>query len=157
MTKSEIIENVDKFLTPYEWILLSDNDTVSMVGPGVLPEYFKNLQDMAINYHCWDYDPKFANNSQYSVNDVIFDNVTLPGLIVNFNAQKMYPIGRLFKSEMILIGSDAAHNGDCNIITSCEQLIEQNNLHTVYGRAIADHYGFERYNHRLYMVWGRND
>jgi hypothetical protein len=149
---------VDKFMTPYDWIILSDNDVVSFVAPATLPDYYEKLnKSYGINYHCWDSDPKFKNNSKYTVSDVVFDSVILPGLIVNFNSHKMYPVGKLFRGEMILMGSDNCHNGDCNPVYTCEQLIEQNDIHTVYKMAIADHWGHEQFKYKTYMIWGRND
>lgn len=155
---TEIELNVDKFRTIYDWIILSEHDDVSMIATGDLPDYYESLtKSFAINYHCYDYDPKFKNNPRYTVCDVIFDSPQLNGLLVNFNAQKMYPIGKIYNGEMIVIGSDFKHNGDCNVITSCEQLVEQNNLHTVYKMAICNHYGYDIFNHNIFMVWGRND
>lgn len=154
----EIETGVDKYLTPYDWIILSDNDIVSMIAPGILPEYYEKLQkSYGINYHCYDYDPKFAEVDGYTVCDVVFDGVELPGLIVNFNAHKMYPLGKMFRGEFIIMGNDFEHNGDCNPIYSCQQLIEQNNIHTVYKMAVSDHWGHEQFNHNNYMIWGRND
>jgi hypothetical protein len=37
---------------------------------------------------------------------------------------------------MILIGDNDQHNGDCNPIESCEQLIIQNKITKVYSTAI---------------------
>lgn len=144
-------------MTPYEWIILSDCDVVSMIAPAVLPEYYNNLRSLGIDYHSYDYDPKFNNNHEYTVGDVIFDGMVLSGLLVNFNAQKMYPIGKIHTGQMIICGSDRAHNGDCNVVTSCEQLIEQNNIHTVYGQMTANHNGYNKLDHTVYLVWGRND
>jgi hypothetical protein len=154
----EIELDVDKFAIPYEWIILSDNDSSSFIAPGILPEYYQQLRkSYGIDYKCYDYDPKFRNIENYVIKDVIFDSVDISGLIVNFNCHKMYPIGKIFSGEMILIGSDNRHNGDCNPILDVQQLIEQNNIHTVYRKAIATHYGHEQFNYKTYMVWGRND
>ena len=42
------------------------------------------------------------------------------------------PSGKMHKGILILRGDDKEHNGDCNPITSVNQLIEQNEIETVY-------------------------
>ena len=64
----------------------------------------------------------------------------------------MWPLGKLFKNrEFILIGDDEGHNGDCNPITSCEQLVKQNNIVEVYDTRII-----KRWQGQYYIVHGIN-
>lgn len=137
---------------PYDWIMESDWDNVSLVAPADLPWEYENISRMGISYHCYDIDPRYSSYETYTICDPIFDPVTLSRCIVNFNAQKMYPIGKVYKGEFIIVGSDTMHNGDCNVITSCEQLIEQNELHTVYKKL-----EIPTNRNTFYFVWGEND
>ena len=155
---NNILDNVDKYQTVYDWIILSDCDQVSIVAPGTVPDYYNKLYpSYGITVRYYDYDPKFTDVDNFTICDVVFDRPTLTGLIVSCNAQKMYPLGRLYQGEFIIIGTDANHNGDCNPVTSCQQLIEQNNISTVYKQARATHSGHERFTYTTYIVWGTND
>lgn len=136
----------------YNWLINSDWNHVDYVAPGVLHDRFYLVPDVGITYTCYDSDPRFKNNKDYKVCDVIFDPVSLGETVINFNAHKMYPIGKVHKGEFIITGTSLAHNGDCNVISSCDQLIEQNLLHTVYKKA---HIPTNRLEY--FMVWGRND
>lgn len=140
------------YQTPFDWIIESEWDNVSFVAPAELPWEYHDLPKLGINYCCYDIDPVYSDYEYYRICDPIFDPVDLAHFIVNFNAQKMYPIGKLYKGEFIIVGSDIAHNGDCNIITSCEQLIEQNMLHTVF-----DKKSIVTNRCTYHFVWGRND
>lgn len=138
--------------TLYQWLIESDWDSVSYVAPGMLPEEFYRIRSMGINYTCYDIDPRFKNNPDYKVCDVIFDHVDIGTQIINFNAHKMYPLGKVHNGEFMIAGTSFGHNGDCNVISSCDQLIEQNELHTVYRTAHVPTNRIE-----YFMVWGRND
>lgn len=137
---------------PFGWILESDWDFAHLVAPADLPSEYNSLIDAGINYHCYDIDPKYKSYPKYTICDPIFDPVELGQTIVNFNAHKMYPIGKVHKGEFIIVGSDDEHNGNCNIIRSCDQLIEQNLLHTVFKKEI-----FRTNRCNYYFVWGNND
>lgn len=143
---------VENYMTPLEWICSSNYDLISIVAPNILPIEFSLLKTLGIDYRCYDRDPKFKDVSDYTVCDPIFDDIELCGLILNFNTEKMYPIGKVYRGEFIICGSDEYHPGNCNFIKSCEQLIEQNELHTVYRKS---HIPTNRCNY--YFVWGRND
>ena len=136
----------------HHWLIDSGWDHVSYVAPAILPQEFYDVRSLGIEYKCYDLDPRFKNNKDYKVCDVIFDPITLGETIINFNAHKMYPIGKVHKGEFMIAGTSFGHNGDCNIISSCDQLIEQNGLHTVYK---SSHIPTNRIS--FYMVWGRND
>lgn len=130
----------------------SDWEHAFMVAPGDLPWQYEELRKVGISYHCYDIDPKYSSYEHYTICDPIFDPISLGQTIVNFNAQKMYPIGKVYKGEFIIVGSNLQHNGDCNVVSSCDQLIEQNLLHTVYKKAYIPINRLE-----YFMVWGRND
>jgi len=123
--------------------LLNYND-VTLLACNNQFELISHLKAFDISVTAIDYDPKFADagifttwnaldiKENYIVKDFIFDNIKFGECIVHFNCEKTYPIGRLYKGDMILIGDNDQHNGDCNPITSCEQLIEQNKITKVF-------------------------
>ena len=140
------------YQVPFDWIMRSDWDNVSLVAPGDLPWQYTDLHKLGIRYKCFDIDPIFTGREYYQICDPIFDTVEMSDCIVNFNAQKMYPLGKVYKGEFIIVGSDISHNGDCNIITSCDQLVEQNMINTILEtKAIPTN------RCTYYFVWGRND
>jgi hypothetical protein len=134
------------------WLINSDWEYVDYVAPALLPDSFYEIGKMGIDYKCYDIDPKFKNNPDYHVCDVIFDPVRLRDRIINFNAHKMYPIGKVHKGEFMIAGTTFGHNGDCNNISSIDQLVNQNELHTVYKSSHIPTNHIE-----YFMVWGRND
>jgi hypothetical protein len=131
----------------FNWLIESEWDSVAFVATGILHKKFYSIQALGIEYHCYDLDPGFTRED-YVLCDVIFDPIKLSKNIINFNAQKMYPIGKVHKGEFIIIGSSDKHPGDCNVVTSCDQLIEQNEIHTVIKTIEIPNYS---------IVWGRND
>lgn len=132
----------------FDWLLESGYDRVSYVAPGRLPKKFYSINQIGVSYHCYDMDPIFKNRTDYTICDIIFDYVNLDGLMINFNAQKMYPIGKVHVGEFIIVGSNDRYPGDCNPVTSCQQLIDQNNLKTVYNSIEIPNYC---------IVWGSNE
>ena len=130
---------IHDILVEYENILfVACNDKV---------EILKSLNGMGINARAYDYDPKFEGVEYYETKDFVFDEVEFEELVVNWNCEKTYPLGRLFQGDMILIGDNKKHNGDCNPVVSTQQLIDQNNIIKVYN-------SFEYKNH--YVVHGSN-
>ena len=96
-----------------------------------------NLISMSVDVIAYDYDPKFIGAPNYLVKDFIFDDVDFNcECVVNWNCEKTYPLGKIYTGDMILIGDNKQHNGDCNPIESCEQLITQNEIKHVYSTAI---------------------
>lgn len=128
---------------------LLNYNSVTLVACNDRLELIDNLKSFEIDVNAIDYDPKFfgSGGSGYEVKDCIFDEVEFGECVVHFNCEKTYPIGRLYKGDMILIGDNDRHNGDCNPVTSCEQLIEQNQIVEV----------FEQYiNGKHFIVYGTN-
>jgi hypothetical protein len=134
--------DLDKFVL--DLILETGAESVSLIGPNERTWLVKQLSGVGIEVDVIDSDPKFENPR-----DVIFDDVELKELAVVFNAEKHYPVGKKFKDQsIIVIGDDEQHNGDCNPITSCDQLIVQNNLTVWYSRFTTESH---------YIVYGHSD
>jgi hypothetical protein len=138
---------------PFRWIMEESNwDKFSIIAPGDLPWKYDSLRKLGITFRCYDIDPRYRESEFYSVLDPVFDPVQLERCILNLNAQKMYPLGKLYSGEFIIVGSDTAHNGDCNVITSCEQIIEQNCITEVMKTESV-----VTSRNSYFFVWGRND
>lgn len=138
---------------------LLNYNSVTLLACNVQFELISHLKAFDIAVTAIDYDPKFANDQiyrvwntfehkeNYIVKDFIFDKVEFGECVVNFNCEKTYPIGRIYKGDMVLIGDNDQHNGDCNPISSFEQLIEQNKITEV----------FEQYqDDKHFIVYGTN-
>ena len=127
--------------------LLLEYDTVTLVACNDKKQLIEDLLSMGIEVKAYDYDPYFNNFEHYEIKDFVFDEVELKGCVVNFNCEKTYPLGLIHKGDMILIGDNDKHNGDCNPIESCEQLIIQNKITQVYSTSI---------NGKHFIVHGNN-
>ena len=112
--------------------LFLEYENITFVACGDKSNIITDLESMDINIRAYDYDPFFKDYKNYIIKDFIFDNVDFDECVVNFNCEKTYPLGKVYKGDMILIGDNDCHNGDCNPITSTQQLIEQNDIKTVY-------------------------
>lgn len=98
-------------------------ESVTFVASNERPRLVREVKGLGIDLDVIDYDPKFENPR-----DAIFDDVTFNELVVDFNTEKHYPIGKVYKGDMIVIGDNDQHNGDCNPITSCAQIINDNEI-----------------------------
>lgn len=98
-------------------------ESVSLIGHGDRERLIREIKGILPDVDLIDYDPKFDNPR-----DVVFDDVPFKELLVVFNSEKHYPVGKLVNRRMIVVGDNDQHNGDCNPIDSCELLIKQNNL-----------------------------
>ena len=98
-------------------------ESVTLVGHGDRANLIRDVQGILSEVDLVDYDPKFDNPR-----DAVFDDIDFKELVVVFNAEKHFPIGQLTSRRMIVVGDNDQHNGDCNPISSCEMLIEQNNM-----------------------------
>lgn len=122
-------------------IMESEAESVSFIGPNERPWLIMQVEGMGVEVDVVDSDPKFE-----TPRDVIFDDVELKELAVVFNAEKHFPVGKKFKGQpIIVIGDNEQHNGDCNPITSCDQLIDQNNLDFCFSSEEMDDH---------FIVWG---
>tara|TARA_R110000772_G_scaffold2863_8_gene10472 strand:- start:5556 stop:5972 length:417 start_codon:yes stop_codon:yes gene_type:complete len=116
--------NLEKLLL--DTIISEGYESVSLVACNERTELVYMLEGIGIDVDVVDYDPKFPNPR-----DVIYDNVKFNELVVDFNAEKHYPIGKVYTGDMIVIGDNDQHNGDCNPIDNVDVLIEQNNITNV--------------------------
>ena len=109
-------------------------------------------------YNCYyyDIDPMVCKiNKLITKNvinkDVIFDDVKIKdGIIVNKYCESCYPVGRKFSGNFVLVGSDNPHLSCINPINNCQQIIDQNQLTTVYYKTKI------KGKHNYYMVVGCN-
>ena len=138
------------FRTINQFVLSSDHDVVSIVA--ARPIDMSDLESIGIECRYYGIDPIYSFDRRYVVCDVIFDTPSLEGLIIHGNAQKTYPIGKIYTGEFIIVGHAADSPGDCNNISSCDVIIQQNNISKVLATENISIHG--RVHH---MVWGRND
>jgi len=132
------------------FILESGYDIVSFIATNPLD--MQELESVGISCKYYGIDPEYSSESKYILCDVIFDNPHLEGLIVHLNAQKTYPIGKLYTGEFIIIGHSKETPGDCNSLDSCDIIIEQNNITKVKAKLDLD-----ISNRKYHIVWGSND
>jgi hypothetical protein len=116
------------------------------------PLDMQDLESMGVSCSYYGIDPEYYLDSKYTVCDVIFDNLTLEGLIVHVNAQKTYPIGKVYTGEFIIIGHSAHNVGDCTSLTSCDIIVEQNNITDVKIKL-----DLNIDNKDYHIVWGSNE
>lgn len=129
--------------------LLTNYNDVILLAPGKKESDINSLITLGINVKAIDYDPKFNQWPYYEIADFIFDKVDLTTeCLVHLNCEKTY-YKINYTGDIILRGDDRHKNGDCNPITSCEQLIEQYQLKKVYETYVQD---FSKY--KQYVVWG---
>ena len=124
-------------------------DTVTLVACNERDKLIEVLTDFDIKVTAIDYDKKFED--KYICKDFVFDKVEFGECVVHFNCEKTYPLGKIYKGDMILIGDDQGHNGDPNPITSVQDLIEQNNITKVFEKQSWHENGVTHY-----LVWGTN-
>ena len=98
-------------------------ESVTFVGANERDLLLRNIKGLGIDVDFVDSDPKFHNPR-----DAVFDDIDFKELVVVFNAEKHYPIGKIHKGNFIIIGDDDHHNGDCNPITCTSQLVDQNDI-----------------------------
>lgn len=110
---------------------LPNDDRVTFVGSNERMYLIASLFGLGVDVNSIDYDPKFEDRDLYDCKDAIFDDVDFAKLVVVFNAEKHYPLGKIYKGKMIVIGDNDKHNGDCNPISSCAELVRQNNFQSV--------------------------
>tara|TARA_R100001509_G_scaffold158615_1_gene124018 strand:+ start:726 stop:1136 length:411 start_codon:yes stop_codon:yes gene_type:complete len=120
-------------------------DKVIFLAANDISEELSILNACEVEATAIDYDPKFKDTPNYINKDFVFDDVELDAdLIVHMNCEKTYPVK--LKGDVILRGDNEAHNGDCSLITSCEQLIKMYNIEEVYSTRETDTH---------YFVYGR--
>lgn len=128
---------------------LMEYDNVTLVACNEQDDLIEALTELGIEVSAIDYDKKFED--KYICKDFVFDEVEFGDCVVHFNCEKTYPLGKIYKGDMILIGDDQGHNGDPNPITSTQDLIEQNGIIEVFGK-----HTWHKNNVNHYLVWGKN-
>ena len=106
-------------------------DSVLFLACNDITDTLEGLNSLGIEARAIDYDPKFEEKDFYTCKDFIFDEVDLTAdLVIHMNCEKTYMFER--KGDVILIGDDKHHNGDCKPVLSCEQLVHQYGIEEVY-------------------------
>ena len=114
------------------------------------------INKMGYDCHYYDMDKVVCEtNKSLTPNvhnvDIIFDNVKFRnGVIVNKFCENTFPIGKIYKGNFILIGSDNPHLSNVNKINSTKMLMDQNEIKTIY-----QEYSFFN-KHNFYLVAGCN-
>ena len=124
-------------------------DKIVFLAPNEMHEVLIMLNDFDIDAVAIDYDPKFSKVPFYINKDFVFDDVDLDvDLIVHKNVEKTYPIKMPKGVDVILIGDNDSHNGDCIPIHSCQQLIDLYKVSEIYDQGCD-----EKETH--YIVYGK--
>lgn len=124
-------------------------DSVLFLACNDIRETLAMLNAIEIDAHAIDYDPKFEDADFYTCKDFVFDEVDMNAeLVIHMNCEKTYPFDR--EGDVILIGDDENHNGDCKPILSCNQLIYMYNVKDVYEEHVIEYHG-----KHYYIVWGK--
>lgn len=106
---------------------------VIFLAPNDITKLLNQYKLFEIDAIAIDYDPKFLNKEFYINKDFVFDNVNLNAeLIIHMNVEKTYPISLPKNTDVVLVGDDENHNGDCTFIDSCEKIIKLYNIKKIY-------------------------
>lgn len=112
------------------WLL--EYSDIIFVACGNKDELIDDLKRMGIRIVAIDYNRKYKNSPNYIIKDFIFDEIDFSTeLVVNFNCEKTYYKFN-YSGDVILIGDNKKLNGDCNSVSSCQQLIDQYEIDNVY-------------------------
>jgi hypothetical protein len=129
--------NVEKLFLQY--------DKIVFLAPNEIHELLIMLNDFDIEAVAIDYDPKFLKSPHYINRDFVFDRdpeilnaVMGADLIVHKNIEKTYPVEMPKGIDVILIGDNDNHNGDCTPIESTEDIIKLYNVSKVYEKGCDD-------------------
>ena len=108
-------------------------DRIIILAANDVREFLRTFNNICIDAIAIDYDPKFKNTMSYVNKDFVFDDVDLTAdLIIHKNVEKTYPVELPEGTDVILIGDNDQHNGDCTPIKSCEQLISLYDVGEIY-------------------------
>jgi len=113
--------------------ILIQYDKIKFLACGDIQDTLIKLRSMDIDATAIDYDPKYKNTPNYVNKDFVFDDVDLDAdLIVHTNIEKTYAVEFKSGTDVILIGDNDEHNGDCIPIFSADQIIKLYNVKKVY-------------------------
>lgn len=115
-------------------ILETGHDNITFIGANLgyknkRDKFIEALESMGVEVDNIDMDPAHGNPR-----DAVFDEIDFNDLVVVFNAEKHYPIGRLTSREMIIVGDNDGHSGNSLGMESCEHIIELNNIKEVHSK-----------------------
>ena len=117
---------IDKFESIY-----FNYDSIIFLACNARKDFLHKLASFGINVKGIDYDPKFMNSPIFINKDFVFDDVDLDAdLVVHANCEKTYPI--TLKGDVLLIGDNEKHNGDCYPVESVEDLVGWYNVKEIY-------------------------
>ena len=118
---------MDKLL---QWVV--NHDEVSLLCcPSFL--FANKLKKLGIDVDNINYDINFSDMPSVICKDFVFDDVDLNAdLIVHKNIEKTYPIKFNPGTDVILIGDNDGHNGDCIPIMDADTIIRLYNIKKVY-------------------------
>ena len=106
--------------------IMSKYESVSLLAPNMNKGFIiEGLKRLGIDVQAFDYDPKFKRLQypEFTCADFIFDDVDYSAdLVVHFNVEKTAPLE--YSGEVILIGDDERHSGDCFPIDDIDQIID---------------------------------
>lgn len=134
----------------FDWVV--NHESISML---CCPNFnlVHMIRKLGIEIDNINYDLNFTGMPNLINKDIIFDNVKLKECVVHYNCEKTYPVGKIHKGIFILRGDDKGDNGDCKPIKSIEQIIEENEISTIYETYVTKNKN-KHYNH--YYVYGSN-
>lgn len=114
--------------------IMSKYESVSLLAPNMNKGFIiEGLKRLGIDVQAFDYDPKFKRLQypEFTCADFIFDDVDYSAdLVVHFNVEKTAPLE--YSGEVILIGDDERHSGDCFPIDDIDQIIDAYNIKELY-------------------------
>ena len=119
--------------------IIFNYDKVIFLAPNDIQEYLEECNNCGIDAIAIDYDPKFSRSKYYLNKDFVFDDVDLNAdLIVHKNIEKTYPIKFNPGTDVILIGDNDGHNGDCIPIMDADTIIRLYNIKKVYEKGFDE-------------------
>jgi len=131
--------------------IIFNYDKVIFLAPNDVTEFLNMANACEVDAIAYDYDPKFSKTPFYVNKDFVFDDVDMDAeLFVHMNVEKTYPVKLPRGADVILIGDNEEHNGDCTPIHSCQRLIDLYNVGEVYDQGHDE-------NETHYYVYGKID
>ena len=92
------------------------------------------LQNFGIEVNTYDYNPTI-NFPNKCVDFIIDDIILKEDMIVHFNVENTYPIGRVHKGKLLLVYDDRQHNGNCTCYEdNIHQQMAEDNLIDIEGQ-----------------------
>lgn len=130
-------------------------DNIVFLACNDLLQWFEEYDLMGLDVKAYDYDPKFIgiiHKNFYEVKDCVFDDIDLSDadLIIHMNIEKTAPVDIPKGTDVILVGDDEQHNGDCYPVYSIDHIKKIYPVSEVYHTAIIE----EKHKNK-YVLYGR--